>query len=277
MLYVPATTVTAFQNNFPATPSPTAAGTTVTSSATVYTKGASYTQIFAATTYESYGFWISIGGTGASATRTDTLIDIAIGGSGSEQIIVPNLLCGWRNVFSVNPMSLFLPIYIPKGARVSARTACATASKAVQVQITLMGGSSGVASPCYAGCHAYGVTYTAGTVCSGTSHTPGNTGVESSFASIGSTTTRDYRAALVIPQGSLATTTMTAISYHWELGIGSTTIAEWYTADATTEMVVGPLPGMPIPCAIPTGAQLQIRAEGSGTSIAHDVGIYCFY
>jgi hypothetical protein len=276
MLYSPSPTIATFQNNFSATPSLTAAGTTVTSGA-AYTKGAAFTQLIASTTYESYGFWINIGGTGASATRTDTVMDIAIGAASSEQIIVPNLLCGWRNAFGTNPMSLFIPIYIPKGSRVSARTACATASKAVQKQIILMGGCSGIYGSTYTGCDAYGVTYTAGTVAGGTSHTPGNTGVESTFANLGATATRDYRGALLIPQGSIANTTMTAISYHWELGLGGTTIAEWYTASATTEMVVGPLPGMPIPCAIPTGAQMQVRAEGSGTSIAHDVGLYLFY
>ena len=277
MLFVPQPTAAAYQNNLVATPSQTQAGTLVTCGA-AYTKG-SYADLFASTTYESYGLWINIGNTGASATRTDAVMDIAIGAAGSEQIIVPNLLCGWRNVTSVAPMSLFLPLYIPKGVRLSARAGCATASKAIHVEAWLVGGTSDAAARgnIFTGCDAYGVTYTAGTVASGTSHTPGNTGAESTWANVGSTTTRAYKGALIVPQGSLATTTMTAISYHWELGISSTTIYECYTASATTEMVVGPLPGMPMPCAIPSGAQLQIRAEGSGTSIAHDVGIYCFY
>ncbi len=275
MLFVPQHAAAAHNGNFRATLVTTAMGTTVASGA-AYTKG-SYASLVASTSYEWRGFWLFIGGSGASATRRDGVLDIALGAGGSEQVIVSNLLVGWRPTLTAGGMQLFLPIRVPKGVQVSARWACATASINLDVGIHGVAGQSNLGGPLYSGCDSHAVTYTAGSVASGQSHTPGNTNAYSTYANLGGTTSRGYQAALLIPQGTMATTTMTAIAYQWRLGIGGTTIAEWFNINQTTELVQGPWPGMPIPCSIPSGAQLQVQAKASGTAQAMDVGAFLFY
>jgi hypothetical protein len=261
-----------WQSNLPATPSTTQWGTRLTASGTPHAKG-SYSTL-ATATYDVFGFWLGINGTTTSATRTDGMIDIAIGGAGSEQVILPEFLCGWRNVPSIGPQVVFIPIFIPRGTVIRGRMQALIASDTVDVMLFLNGGGSALPGPLFSGADAYG-TSAASSI--GTSHTPGNTGAESTAANIGSTLSKHYGAVMLQVQGSLATTTMTAIAYHWELQVGSTTVTEWYSCSNTTEAVQGPYPPAPFFASLPSGSQLQVRAEGSGTSIAHDVAFYCFY
>ena len=262
-----------WQSNLPATPSLTTWGTRLTASGTPHAKGSWST--LATLTYDSYGFWLCLNGTATSATRTDGMIDLGIGTAGSpENIILPEFLCGWRATANLGPQCVFLPIFLPRGTILQGRMQALIASDTVDVLIFLNGGASALRCPLFTGADAYG-TSAASSI--GTSHTPGNTGAESTAANIGSTLSKHYGAVMLQVQGSLATTTMTQIAYHWELQIGSTTVAEWYTQSHTTEAVQGPYPPIPFCASLPSGSQLQVRAEGSGTSIAHDVAFYCFY
>lgn len=259
--------------NVPATPSTSTFGTRLTANATPHAKG-SYSQIIASTAYDVHGLTLVIAGSSGAAARTDMMLDLAIGGSGSEVVILPEFLCGWRAAPGSGPQDIFLPFFIPKGTRVAARIQSLIASDVVDVQVHLEYGSGIPIRPLFRRADAYG---TAAASSIGTSHTPGNSGAESTAASIGGTLSRDYGALLFQVQGTLSNTTMTAIAYHWELRIGGVTIAEWYTIGSTNENTTGPFPGHPLIRNLPAGTQLQVRAEASGTAQAHDVAYYCFY
>lgn len=264
---------TTWQHNLPATPSTTQWGTRLTASATPHSKGSWAT--LATATYDVYGFWLGVNGSGASATRTDMMIDIGYGTASSpENIIVPEWLCGWRGLPNLAPQMVYFPIFIPRGAVIQGRIQALIASDTADVVIWLNGGASAMPGPLFSGCDAYG-TAIASSI--GTSHTPGNTGSESTAANIGSTTTKHYGAVSLMTGGTLATTTQTLIAYHWELQISSVTVCEWYAITHTTEIVSGPFPPTPFYCSIPSGTQLQVRAEASGTALAQDVAFYCFY
>lgn len=268
------------QSNLPATPgSGTTLATQVTAHATSHTKG-SWTSLIDPVTFDVQGFWLYLGQTAGGATRTDLLVDIGIGptGGGSEQVIVSNLIGGWRHSFAAgqgsNPYATYWPIFIPKGLRVSARAQALISADTVNVLIFLSGGMSSYWFPLCAGADDYGIsTATSG----GTSHTPGATGAESSYASIGSTLSKNYKGAIVIPQGTMTDTTMANQAYHWELAAGSNTLAEWYYVNTTGENICGPFPPFPVMTELPSGTQLQVRAESSGAAEAQDVGIYCLY
>jgi hypothetical protein len=266
------------ESNFEATPSLTP-GTLITASATPHTKG-SWVSLIDPVDFDSFGIWLHISGTTTAATRTDGLLDIGIGpsGGGSEQVIVSNLVCGWRGLAStascMNGMRLFLPIFIPKGVRVSARNQALIVSDSVRVSIVLAGGRGGLGMPICVGMDDYGID-TANSI--GTSHTPGTTGAESAFANIGSTLSKNYKGVLIIPQGTLADTTMINQAYHWEVGYGSVTLAEWFYETGTSEIVCGPFPMAPFMCALPLGTQMQVRAESAAAAEAQDVGVYCLY
>jgi hypothetical protein len=259
-------------SNLVATPSTTNFATRLTANATPHAKG-TYSQIVASTAYDVHGMFVTFAGSTSSATRTDQMMDIAIG-SATETVILPEFLTGWRAAQSTGPQTVFFPFFIPKGTRIAARLQSLIASDTLDVMFTLVYGSGPKPERLYTRADAYGTTAASS---NGTSHTPGNSGAESTAASIGGTLSKNYCAVMLQVQGSLATTTMTNIAYHWELQIGNVTKAEWYTVSHTTEQVNGPYPNQPIHMRLPSGTQLQIRAEASGTAIAHDVAYYCFY
>ncbi len=273
MLALPRQNTVQLLSNLPATPSTGAYGTRATGHASTNTKG-SWTQVNASLPFDSYGFWIAIAGTATAATLTDVLLDIGIGAASSEIVLVPDLLAGWIGTPTQSLRTLWIPLFIPKGTRVAVRCQAQIGADTVDVMFFFRGGRPDMRGEVFSGCHAYGVTSSGAST--GTAHTPGITGAESSWASLGSTLSRDYGAAMLLVQGGTATT-MTAVAYHWELGISSVTLAEWYFMGNTGEYLNGPMPPEAASLSLPSGAQLQVRAEGSGASIAHDVAAYCFY
>lgn len=260
-----------WQTNITATPSTSVPGTNVTASGSIHTKG-SYTQLISSTTYDWHGFWLHAGNTGTSGAATDVLLDIAIGASSSEQIILPDWMVGWATNSSGSYKHLWVPLFIPRGTRIAARCQALIASDVVNVLVFGCPGGSGLPSPLFTNCDAYGID---ASTSSGTSHTAGNSGAESTDANVGGTTSKNYGAVMLGVASQSSTTT--GIAYHWELTIGGTTHAEWYTNNTTGEIVCGPYPPAPIPVSIPSGTQLQIQGEASGTAQAQDVAFYLFY
>lgn len=83
------------------------------------TKGA-YTQLVASAPFDIGGLILSF----QFNNNSSQLIDIAIGGAGSEQIVVPNLLvAGFGGSGSHFIAQKFVPIVIRKGSRIAARFA----------------------------------------------------------------------------------------------------------------------------------------------------------
>lgn len=260
-----------WQHNLTATPQTSSIGSLVTASSTKHTKG-SYTQLISATTYDWHGFFLLTSGVATSAARTDMLMDIAIGAAASEQVILPDFMIGFSALLTGGSKCWFIPLFIPRGTRIAARCQALIASDTTRVAVWGMTGNSGHPGPLFSNCDAYGVD---SATSSGVSHTPGSTGAESTDANVGSTTSRPYGAVMLGVAGQ--NVTQTAIAYHWELTIGTITRAEWVTNNTTAEVIYGPYPQCPIGVSIPTGTQLQVQAEASGTAQAHDVIFYCFF
>jgi hypothetical protein len=211
-----------------------------------------------------------------AATDTDMLLDLAIAdtGGGNEQIIFPDMMVGWRQSVTsrMGAQPFNIPMRIPAGKALRARCQSIIASDTVDVNVWLMGGGGGAAWPVFTGCDAYGISSSGAST--GTAHTPGASGSESTAADIGSTTSKQYKGIMIGLHS--ANTTTTARGYHWECQIDSTTIAEWYELANTTEEIFT-FPTFPYMVRIPSGKQLQVRAESSGTAVAHDVAFYCLY
>ena len=116
------------------------AGTTVTASGSINTKG-SYSSLIDPTTKPSYGFWVVLSAVGATAANTSMLVDIAYGptGGGSEEILVLDLDAGAAasTIAQVGCKAYYFPVYIPTGVRVSARCQAFIASDTVVVSIFL--------------------------------------------------------------------------------------------------------------------------------------------
>jgi hypothetical protein len=140
MLYIPHGGNATVENNQGTTSAEY--GTSVASHATVaHTKNATYTQLIASTAYASWGIMVYVGNTGTLAsTNYRVLVDIAIGGAGSEQVIIPNLLAGNSapsGSTSVGGSQYYFPICIPAGSRISATAQANTTAKTVHVAVYL--------------------------------------------------------------------------------------------------------------------------------------------
>ncbi len=271
-MYLPLPSQAAWQHNLDATPSATVPGTSVAASSSIHTKNATYTQLIAATTYDSYGFWLLLCTSQSAGADTSMLFDLAIGASTAEVVILPNMMCGFRTAVNSGVVVQFIPLFIPKGSRVSGNLQALIASDTIDCTIWLNGGGSNLQGPIFTGCDAYGVDLTDS---GGTTHTPGNTGAESTDANVGVTLTRNY-GGVMLGLG-FSGITMASNGYHWELTDGTTTMCEWYSGHTTSETIQGPFPATPFLIPLALGTQLQIQAEATGTADAHDVAFYCFY
>lgn len=263
------------QHNLAATPS-TTPGTVLTAAGSAHTKG-SWASLVDPVEFDVFRVLLVLGDHSTSAALIKGLMDLGVGpaGGGSEQVILPDLLvgdmCSFGFAAGAPPKFLDLPLYIPAGTRLSGRFQSTTASKTMRANVFLWGGPSGPAWPTITHIDAYGITAASS---SGVSHTPGNTGAESAWASVGSTLSKDYDGFFVGVQPNNATETN--IAYHMEFGYSSTTLAEVYCCGQTNETMQGPWPAGPFFVPLPAGTQMQVRGEASGTAVARDVAIYCF-
>lgn len=103
-------------------------GVSIDPGGTAHTKGA-YSEIVAAAsmTRAAKGFYLCFGGQlNAAMTTASWLVDIAIGGAGSEIVLLPNIpLHVYGATSLVTPgNTVFFPMPIPSGTRIAARAQC---------------------------------------------------------------------------------------------------------------------------------------------------------
>jgi len=178
-----------FIDTVPSHSTTSSAGTTITASSTTHTKG-SWTQMVSDTGGRSLGIAIWLDNTATSNTNTSMLVDIGIGGAGSETVLIPDLAAG----YALNPSvanvahSYFFPLFIPAGSRIAARAQAQIASDTVVCRVNLFQRPMGVG---WVGTRvtAYGVTSASsrGTTCtaSGTMNTYGTAGTLSASTANG--------------------------------------------------------------------------------------------
>jgi hypothetical protein len=141
MLFIPACGSAAFQTHVTDTTNETATFSISVTAGTTPNKNATYTTLIATTSYVSYGIMVQGSGvaSGGSANQR-CLVDIAIGGVGAEQVIIPNLTFGnTADYAAASGMgnSYFFPIYIPSGVRVSATASASTSADIVNIAVRL--------------------------------------------------------------------------------------------------------------------------------------------
>lgn len=110
-------------------------GTTVTSGSG--SKG-SYAALTAATSYDYAGFFLAFDPqTAFNAQAFTVAVDIAIGASGSEKIILPDRSCSLRpgSAFSSGTISPLFAIPIPAGSRIAARAAASSSGAAMGITL----------------------------------------------------------------------------------------------------------------------------------------------
>jgi len=244
--------------------------TSITAAGSTNTKG-SYTQLIASTPFLSS--WLIV--QAMTNTNGSTMLgDIAIGGAGSEKIIVPDLMVqGPRDLFA-----LPLPISVPKGVRLSARVQAATASHVCYLEITLLAAQAGMIN-------SGGIvdTYGQNTATSrGTSIDPGGSAnTKGSWTQIAASTTRRARGFFLLIGGQ-GNTAASLGSWLYDVAIGGSgseqTIVSNWAVDVRAAGNVHPQPHcspfFPIPIA--SGARIAVRSQSTVTDATdrlHDVQI----
>jgi len=106
-------------------------GVAVVSDVTPHVKGA-WTEIVASTSSAASLVVINIGAVGVNNVNTSALLDLGIGASGSETKLVENLAIGY-----ITNQSVYYPIQVPAGSRLSMRTQSAQISRSITFSVIL--------------------------------------------------------------------------------------------------------------------------------------------
>jgi hypothetical protein len=100
------------------------------------TKGA-WTQVIAASVTDAYGLIVfNSAATSIAATDTSTVVDVGVGGSGSEVAIITDIAMGWR------PSGFFenrIPVFVPAGSAISVRAAGVAGTGSIAVVVVPLG------------------------------------------------------------------------------------------------------------------------------------------
>jgi len=223
------------------------------------TKGTPWTELIASTLRPSIGMLLTLGDT----SNVDQLIDIGIGAAAFEVVIISNIEFGQGLTGIAHLEHVFIPFSIPAGSRISTRIQSVSPSGVCAVAVTMVYGETAPGS-----IPSKATTYGANTADSGgVSVDPGATAdTKGVYSEITASTTSPIRW-LLISLGNQSNAIRTYCRWFVDLAIGA----------AGSEVVV--IPNIPVrassvadgifgslislPCTIPVGSRIAIRAECS--------------
>jgi hypothetical protein len=119
-------------------------GISLTANAAVNTKAATWTELIASTVQDAG--WLLIQLSPTSGTAPSYLVDIGVGASTAEQVLIPNIYM-FQSISTTRLQTDWVfPVNIPAGTRISARSqsSIASATSVIAVQ-TLAPGAAGIA------------------------------------------------------------------------------------------------------------------------------------
>lgn len=222
-----------------------------------YAKG-SWAELIAATAFQADALivWAAMAG-----NQRTGLVDIGIGGAGSEQVVVPNLTVS--RAFDAAAEGLFtavLPVRVPAGSRVAACLATAGVDSGY-AGVTLIGAGPGVPSG-FQRATDYGTNAGAA---SGTSVDAGaSANTKGSWVQLVASTTHPIRSLLVMAHA--AGSSGSAGRHLLDIAIGPSNSI--ILANLVVQKSYAWAPGWigPIPVSIPAGTRIAARAQCSVTT-----------
>lgn len=239
-------------------------GTQITSGA-ANTKG-SYTVLVASTPEDAFGIMVHIGAQPATA---DCLVDIGIGASTAERPLIPDLRSSAATGATGVGYTYYFPIYIPAGARLTARSQSTTASGVVNVQVHLMYGKGFGRGACYSQVTAYGAVTASSR---GTSIDPGAVAnTEGSWAQLVASTANPIALACVAFGNNGDWARAAAQAALVDIGIGAAAaereiLRDFYIAcDSSKDNWAPPVTPL-LPLWVPAASRLAARARCSVTT-----------
>lgn len=192
-----------------------AAGVYAVASGSANTKG-SWAELIASTAYDAEGVFVWT--TWTDVVNEDYLVDVGVGGAGSEEVLISNIVAGNTTASRYNGPVMYWPIAVAKGQRIAVRSQCSTGGDQIWVSMlahptTLLTGPTG-----------YGrvVTYGDDTSDSGGTRMvrPGSNHTKGSWIEITAATTANISALCFIIGQAQAATFSAHTHYLIDIGIG---------------------------------------------------------
>lgn len=247
-------------------------GTTITASSTANTKGA-WTQLIAATAADCVLAYIQATASGTAGAFF--LTDIAIGASGSEKIILPNLLSQSGGANGGQVFDAMVPLHISSGTRISARCQAVNASDTVNYKITTWDGSF-VTEEGVAGFDDIGTNTSTTDATQITASSTTNT--KGSYTQLIASTARDYTGFLLVYRGGMLAAG--DINYLIDIAVGVAgsevvIVPNLYPGSSTA--AVGLCRSVYFPIPIPAGTRIAARMQSSVASNTAVIALYGAY
>jgi hypothetical protein len=254
-------------------------GVTLTAGTPAHTLSSSFTALWSATSAGVYKFRFSIYNNATSATNTSALVNIYVGGAGSEVLWIPTLLAGWAagQGDEGGPKVYEFPLFVPAGTRISAKSQSIIASATVNVLLDASTSDSVLGSGWYGtGVECLGASAATSL---GTEVVPG-TSAEGTWTDIG-TTTKRYGYIQPMHQGTIGSTVNSPTYFSLDIGASSAALhglSGFLSTQNTTEEVFNLPQSFGRHTYIPAGTLLQARLQSSGTSVlGRDICLYGVY
>ena len=241
-------------------------GTTITANGTPHNEGA-WTQLDASTSIDADAIWLLINRPSAAMRG---LLDIGIGASGQEVVLVDNFLIDTARA-NCHGYHAWFPVPVPAASRLAARIRASVGSVSVNVDVLLH--RYGIPSDDYLrAVDTYGTDTTAGSgASSGTLDSGGSTvdpgasiNTRGAWKELSSSIPNPI-SWLLLSVGLNVNTAATTAAWVLSVATGAASseqvVATGYTlvANTTTDMVTPNT--VLLPCALPAGARLAVAAE----------------
>ncbi len=246
-------------------------GTQVTAGATPHVKTA-WTEVIASTSFDYESLLIEL-----RSFTGGHLLDMGIGSSGNEEVIIPNLLFALAGGgTTTSPVNVNIPIHIPAGSRISLRHQSTTNAGSFRA---LFKGFSGNFTA-NLGVNKI-VAYGANTADSGgVVVDPGTTvDTKGSYSEIVASTGEDIRGFHIAFGDRHSTRAVSGFLFDIAIGASSSEeiiLPNYYFSTNTSETAAEWMSPF-IPVHIPSGTRIAVRAQAETSSASqrlHDVVIY---
>lgn len=250
----------------------TSNGTTITSGA-ANTKG-SYTQLVASTGHDAVGMIVMLSNFVAGGTELG--VDIAVGGAGSEQVIISNIMLQDDHATIVNP---YFPVNVPAGSRISARCQSTNASDTCNVGVVVFDGEFTCAEGYTVDNYGFLTASSHGTVVD-----PGATAnTKGAWAQLTASTTADIHGLLIgIDSAGVTGSVGTRNTMLLDIGIGASgseqvlipNLILIHQQNAGAINSTWPDYFQMIPVQIPSGTRIAARCQsGLNTATQRTIGV----
>jgi hypothetical protein len=247
-------------------------GTSIPPSATANTKG-SWTQLIASTSYDCNVALLRIYPNPEDTPPDTLMLDIGIGASGSEVAILPNLFSKSAQ-YAGGIIQMLLPLSIPAGTRIAARSQASAASSVSNfvVSLELFSGEYNSTEGITAFDDIIGLS---GSPPNSVAVTPTPANTKTAWTQLQASTTRDYAGLLVLVDNQGVPDTTNYPGFATDIGIGASgsevaiiTNISGLFSDKT------PCAAVYVPVNVPAGSRLSTRSSiGPAVLAGSKVGV----